>query len=86
MEYIRQWKVGDRTFGSKLEAQRYEAQLALDSFDTVDDMIGAADAVIALLRPFATKRPRKARDNGARKGTPRPGVRRTGDTLSDAAR
>lgn len=67
MEYIRQWKVGDQTFPSKVEAQRYEAELKLEEYDTVEALIANADTVIALLRPFATPRTRKAKGNGAPK-------------------
>ena len=68
MEYIRQWKVGDKTFDSKTEAQAYMAKQELSQFTNVDDMISDADRVIALLKPFATPRTRKPRTtNGTSK-------------------
>ena len=71
MEYIRQWKVGDQTFESKADAQRYEAEMALHRFGTVDSMIANADEVIALLRPFATPKTRKPKGNGAQVAAPK---------------
>lgn len=65
MEYVRSWKVGDRTFTNKEAAQKYEAELTLSKYGTVDQLIANADAVIEALRPFATPRPRKAKGNGA---------------------
>ena len=64
MEYIRSWKVGDRTFDNKTEALKAEARATLDSYGTVDQMIANADAVIAALRPFATPKRRKSAKNG----------------------
>lgn len=72
MQYIRQWKVGDETFDSKTAAQQYEARMALSSYGITDvgKVIGHADEVIALLKPFATPRTRKPKSNGTSK---RPG-------------
>ena len=67
MEYIRQWKVGDQVFGSKAEAQRYEAMQRLGAHNTTEQLISRADEVIALLKPFATPRTRKPKANGAHK-------------------
>lgn len=72
MEYIRQWKVGDETFGTKREAQAREAELGLaeilGSEGNAYAALAKADAVIALLRPFATPKTRKSKSNGSNAG------------------
>lgn len=69
MEYIRQWKVGEKVFDSKADAQRYDAECRLGHYLTPELLMTNADEVIALLKPFATPRVRKPRaTNGTVKG------------------
>jgi hypothetical protein len=67
VEFIRQWKVGDKTFASKRAALKFEAEEALSAVladYSVDEMMSRADHVIALLKPFATPKTRKPKGNG----------------------
>lgn len=67
MEYVRKWRVGDKEFSDKDEAQRHEAaQLLMKFTDTPELMLGAADEIIAVLKPFATPRSRNSSKGNSR--------------------
>lgn len=71
LAFTRNWTVGDKTFTNKRDAQEYRVERFFGDGNkqAAELAVDEADTLIALLRPFATPRTRKAPvGNGKAKG------------------
>lgn len=67
-KFVRRWEYDGLEFKSKREVTEYRARAELVQFATVDALIANADAVIALLKPFATPKRRVSKKAKAANG------------------
>ena len=68
MEYVRKWVVDGQEFGTRLEAEQYEARLRVYHIvgvsDVADALIERAEEVVAILKPYLPVRRRAPKGNG----------------------